>query len=54
MNNILSVVLLTAILALLLVFRTTAEKFLRAFRDSDSATDQNEWHGNRVRATGKR
>ena len=54
MNNILPVVLLTAILALLLVFRTTAVNLLKAFRDLDFATHQNKWHGNRVRSAGKR
>lgn len=54
MNTILSAVLIIAILTLTWVFRTVAEKLLKAFGNTGAATDQNEWHGNRVRAAGKR
>jgi len=54
MNTILSVVLLVAILLMAWFFRTIAEKFVIDLRETDSATDQNKWHGNRVRAAGKR
>ena len=50
MNTIISIVLLAAILTLAWVIRSVAEKFLKVFGNTNSASSQNEWHGNRVRA----
>lgn len=54
MNTILSIALLAAILTLAWIIRSVAEKIFKMFGNTNSAPSQNEWHGNRVRAAGKR
>jgi hypothetical protein len=52
MNTIISIVLLAAILTLAWVIRSVAEKLLKMLGNTNTASSQNEWHGNRVRAAG--